>query len=89
MKIFWPAIFLVFGISGSAAFAADAVPPEFVPIVVDRAQYNSALSYLGGLKYSDAAPIVKWLSELEGRAIEQWKADNAAKSSPKSEEAPK
>lgn len=62
------------------ALAADPPKvPEFVPIVVDRAQYEAVMQHLNGMKFQDALPLVKWLSELEDRAKKQWEADNAPK----------
>lgn len=59
--------------------AAKVKAPEFVPIVVDQNQYQAILQYLNGLKFGDAAPVVRWLNELEDRARGQWEADHAAK----------
>jgi hypothetical protein len=73
-EFFLALIFLVLGFSW--AFAEDVKPPEYVPIVVDRVQFKAAMDYLGGLKFNDAAPMVKWLNELEDRAKGQWQADN-------------
>lgn len=71
----------------AAAHAQDAAVakkvPEFVPFVVDQQQYTAAMTYLSGLTFKDAAPLVKWLNELEGRAKEQWEADNRPKEAPK------
>ncbi len=75
LKIVFALIFLGFGLSGACA-EEKVKAPEFVPIVVDQAQYQAVMGYLGGLKYSDAAPVVKWLSELEDRAKGQWEADH-------------
>lgn len=58
---------------------AISAAPAFVPIVVDQQQYQAAMQYLGGLKFNDAAPVVKWLNELEERARGQWEADHAPK----------
>lgn len=77
--------FLASALFWSAAFAADdasaAKPkaPDFVPFVVDQTQAQAAMSYLNGLKFGDAAPLVKWLNELEERAKGQWEADHAPK----------
>lgn len=65
-----------------AAFAEDVAKgkvPEFVPIVVDQSQYAAVMNYLGGLKFNDAAPVVRWLNELEDRAKGQWEADHKPK----------
>lgn len=79
------------GIFGLAAFAgvalADDAPvaptkkpvPEYVPIVVDRAQYEAVMGHLNGMAFKDALPLVKWLTDLEDRAKRQWEADNAPK----------
>lgn len=75
-------IILGFALCGSAAFAEDAAKvkaPDFVPFVVDQTQAQAAMSYLNGLKFGDAAPLVKWLNELEERAKGQWEADHAPK----------
>jgi hypothetical protein len=61
---------------------AKVKAPEFVPIVVDQNQYQAAMAYLGGLKFSDAAPVVKWLNELEERAKGNWEADHQPKAEP-------
>lgn len=70
---------------GMADEPAKVKAPDFVPLVMDQNQYQAAMQYLGGLKFSDAAPMVKWLNELEERAKGQWEADHA----PKPAEAPK
>lgn len=67
---------------GSAAFADEAAKvkvPDFVPFVVDQVQDQAARSYLNGLTFKDAAPLVAWLNELEVRAKGQWEADHAVK----------
>lgn len=69
-----------------AAQADDAAPakvPDYVPIVVDRAQYEAVMDHLNGLPFKTALPLVKWLSELEDRAKKQWEADNAPKEASK------
>lgn len=71
----------------AAAHAEDAAPakkvPDFVPFVVDAQQDAAARAYLNGLTFKDAAPLVAWLNELEGRAKAQWEADNRPKEAPK------
>jgi len=65
--------------SGHAAVAPAKKAPEFVPIVVDRAQYEAVMGHLNGMAFKDALPLVRWLNELEERARKQWEADNAPK----------
>jgi hypothetical protein len=65
--------------AGHAAVAPKKPVPDFVPIVVDRAQYEAVMGHLNGMVFKDALPLVKWLSELEDRAKRQWEADNAPK----------
>jgi len=88
MRNFLAAIFLGLVLS-AAAHADDAAPPkkapDFVPFVVDKQQDAAARSYLNGLTFKDAAPLVAWLNELEARAKAQWEADN----NPKPAEQPK
>jgi hypothetical protein len=78
-------IVLLLGLA--AAHSEDAAPankaPNFVPIVVDRAQYEAVMDHLNGLPFKTALPLVKWLTELEDRAKKQWEADNAPKEVPK------
>ena len=66
-----------------AAHAAVAAPakkaPDYVPIVVDKSQYDAVLGHLNGMRFGDALPLVKWLTELEDRARRQWEADNNPK----------
>lgn len=60
-------------------FADPPKTPDFVPFVVDQQQYQAALTYLNGLTFKDALPLVKWLNEQEERAKGQWEADNRPK----------
>jgi Zn-dependent protease len=70
----------------AAAHAEDAAPakvPDYVPIVIDKLQYEAVMEHLNGLPFKTALPLVKWLGELEDRAKRQWEADNAPKEVPK------
>lgn len=62
--------------------AAPKKAPEYVPIVVDRAQYDLALSHLNKQPFEFSLPLVRWLNELEDRAKRQWEADNNPKAEP-------
>jgi hypothetical protein len=77
------AMLIVAGLPFGAAGAQDApkspTPPEFVPFVVDKSNYEAVRKYLGGLKFDEAAPVVNWLETLEAKAKEQWLADNKPK----------
>lgn len=66
--------------AGHAAVTPAKKPvPDYVPIVVDRAQYELVQAHLKKQPYEFAAPLVQWLSELEDRAKRQWEADNNPK----------
>lgn len=72
-------IFFAALVGGARAADEPKKAPEFVPIVVDRAQYEAVMQHLNGMTFKDALPLVKWLSELEERAKRQWEADNNPK----------
>lgn len=66
--------------TGAVAIAEDGPKvPDFVPVVVNQQQFEAVRGYLGGLRYSDAAPLVEWLNGLEAKARADWAADHAPK----------
>lgn len=71
----------VFSVPFEAAADEPSKPkaPDFVPFVVDQQQDAAARTYLNGLTFKDAAPLVAWLNELQARAKGQWEADHAPK----------
>lgn len=80
MKSVFAGIFLLAGVV--PVMAQQPVveqPPDYVPFVVDKANFDAIRRYLGGLKFDDAAPIVDWLETQRQKARAQWAADNLKK----------
>jgi hypothetical protein len=83
LRIFGAAMMAALLVVTVRAEEKPPVPPEFVPFMVDKANFDAARKYLEGLKYSEAAPLVSWLDSLEAKAKSDWLAANAPKEAPK------